>query len=137
MKKSIVLLALLSLMPLSIDAYAAGDKPDKKETRQSQGLSQEQQNALYVVTTEYLRERQPIEKTLAQKQAELQALLQHSNPNVNQAGELAAEISTLEYTLMTMSMRFHHQIAHDYNMPTSHCGNGGCPDMQRKKGSAH
>ncbi len=141
MKKTIIAcIALLSLFPFAMDTFAAGEKPSKKENsaqyKQAE-LTKEQENALYVITTEYLRERQPIEKTLAQKQAEYNALMRHTNPNVNQAGELAAEISTLEYTLMNMSMRFHHQIAHDYNIPMTNCTNGGCPDMKRKKGSGH
>ncbi len=142
MKKTILIcIALLSLFPFAMDSFAAGEKPSKN-TKSSQEyketeLTKEQENALYVITTEYLRERQPIEKTLAQKQAEYKALMHHTNPNVNQAGELAAEISTLEYTLMNMSMRFHHQIAHDYNISMSNCTNGGCPDMKRKKASGH
>ncbi len=141
MKKGILAcIALLGLFACATDSFAAGEKPSSKKSAQVQEnavLSQEQEDALYVMTTEYLRERQPIEKTLAQKQAEHKALMRHTNPNVKQAGELAAEISTLEYTLMNMSMRFHHQIAHDYNIPMSNCTNGGCPDMKRKQISGH
>ncbi len=136
MKKTIfTIIALLTLFSFNHSAFAAGDKPSKKPAEPANiELTAEQESALYVMTTEYLRERQPIEKDLAQKQAQYRALMRHTNPSIEQAGELAADIAGLEYTLMVMSMRFHNQLAHNFNMPMKNCTNGNCAD-NRKRGA--